>query len=101
MRDRMQKRVVATLKDGTAQYIPPTNAAPVNCIDVIIDHNLVQNGPEGLWRSDAIGISFRTEQLGSVQRGGVFVTPGKRYLVEDTISDDGTWIVAACMEQKP
>ncbi len=101
MRDRMQKRVVATLKDGHAQYLAPNNAAPVNCIEVIIDHNLVQNGPEGVWRSDAIGISFRAEQLRSVQRGGVFVTPGKRYLVEDTISDDGTWIVAACMEDKP
>lgn len=101
MRDRMQKHVVAALKDGHAQYLAPGNVPPINCIEVIVEHNLVQNGPQGLWRSDAIGISFRAAQLARVHQGGVFVIDGKRYMVEDTLSDDGTWIVAACMEQKP
>jgi hypothetical protein len=97
MRDRMLKSAVAHLNDGTADYQPPGTNPEVTGIDVIVDHNLLQNGADGVFRSNAVGISWRKEQLGSVVRGGVFTHNGASYVVEDTVSDDGHMITVACM----
>jgi len=99
MRDRMHRSVAAHLKDGCAQYLGPNNAPPVSGIAVFVDHNLMQNGPDGLFETDAIGVSWRKEQLRRVDRGGVFVFSGRRLVVEETVRDDGHMATAACMEQ--
>lgn len=99
MRDRMHSRVVAHLKDGAAQYTAPAGGAVVSGVEVIIDHNLMQNGPEGVFRSDAVGITWRKAQLAAAQRGGVFAFGDAAYVVEETITDDGHMITAACMVQ--
>ncbi len=99
MRDRMHQRVVARLKDGCAQYTGPSGAPVVAGVEVIVDQNLMQNGPDGVFRSKAVGITWRKEQLDHAERGGVFVFGGVSYLVEETISDDGHMLTAACMVQ--
>lgn len=96
---RLHERVVERLNDGTAQYLARDGRLTASNLTVIVDHNLMQNGPDGLMRSDAVGISWRKVFLDTVQRGGVFVLPdGRRLLVEDIAADDGHVVTAACME---
>ncbi len=99
MRDRMHQRVVARLKDGFAQYTGPSGAPVVAGIEVLVDYNLMQNGPHGTFRSEAAGITWRKVQLAHAERGGVFVLAGVSFLVEETINADGHMITAACMVQ--
>ena len=72
MRDRMHERVVAHLNDGCAQYQGFDGAPAQSEVTVIIDRNLMQSGPEGMFRSDAVGVSWRKCQLATVVRGGIF-----------------------------
>ncbi len=101
MRDRMHQRVVAHLKDGCAEYQPQGGLPPVPCVEVMVDENLMQNGPDGLIRTQAVGITWRKAQLQDVTRGGVFLHAGRRFIVEEKIMDDGHMASAACMEVKP
>lgn len=96
---RMDARIQARLGNGTAQYTGKAGAPVVADIEVIVDHNLMQNGPDGLFRSNAVGITWRKEQLQQAERGGVFLFGAASYLIEDTISDDGHMVTAACMVQ--
>ena len=99
MRDRMHERVVAHLNDGCAQYQGFDGAPAQPEVTVIIDRNLMQSGPEGMFRSDAVGVSWRKCQLATVVRGGIFTYGGERLVVEDVITDDGHMVTAACMVQ--
>ena len=99
MRDRMHERVVAHLNDGCAQYQGPDGTPAQSGVTVIIDRNLMQNGPEGVFRSDAVGVSWRKCQLATAERGGFFSYCGERLVVEDVIADDGHMVTAACMVQ--
>lgn len=100
MRERMDRSVLAHLNDGCATYTPRLGGAVVRGVPVIVEHNLMRSGPEGVFRSESTGIAFRKTCLAQVERGGVFEWCGRRFTVEDQISDDGHWITAACMEQK-
>lgn len=97
MRDRMLNQAVSTFSDGSAQYAVPGGPPPVVGISVIIDRNLMQSGAEGMFRSDAVGLSWRKPVLASVARGGVFTVGGESFTVEDIVFDDGHMITAACM----
>ncbi|MDH1011991.1 hypothetical protein N5J43_16950 [Pseudomonas nicosulfuronedens] len=99
MRDRLHERVVERLNDGTAEYRAKDGRVVISNLTVIVDHNLMQNGPSGLMRSEAVGISWRKPLLDAVERGGMFVLCcGRRLLVEDIAADDGHMVTAACME---
>lgn len=100
MRDRMHSRVFAHLNDGCGSYTPPRGGAPTCDIQLIVDHNLERAGAEGVFRTDATGITFRKVCLARVERGGMFEWCGRRFIVEDEISDDGHVVTVACMEQK-
>jgi len=98
MRDRMLRTAVAALNDGAAFYQDPTGTTVAQAVEVMIDHNLQQNGPDGLsFLSELVGITWRKAQLASVGRGGIFAHSGARYLVEEIIADDGHMVTAACM----
>lgn len=99
MRDRLHERVVERLNDGTAEYRAKDGRVVISNLTVIVDHNLMQNGPHGVMRSEAVGISWRKPLLDAVERGGMFVLCcGRRLLVEDIAADDGHMMTAACME---
>ncbi|QRY79641.1 hypothetical protein JVX91_00570 [Pseudomonas sp. PDNC002] len=99
MRDRLHERVVARLNDGTAEYQAKDGRLLASGLTVIVDHNLMQNGPDCLMRSDAVGVSWRKPLLACVERGGIFtLCCGRRLLVEDIAADDGHMVTAACME---
>lgn len=97
MRDRMLRTTVVVLNDGCATY---QNSAglPVGNVLVMVDFNLQRTGPEGVFATDQVGITWRKVEMPSAMRGGIFTHHGKRYLVEDLIADDGHMLTAACME---
>ncbi|WP_313226724.1 hypothetical protein [Stutzerimonas chloritidismutans] len=91
---------MASLSDGEGEFIHPDGQVVRN-VPLMLDHNLQINGPEGLYRSDAVGITWRRQSVPcGVGRGGIFVYRTRRYLVEDILEDDSHMATAACMEQK-
>lgn len=96
--DDMDDMIMDSLSDGVASYQGAPSAPLVCGIPVIVDRNLVQNGPEGQFLSEAVGITWRKCLLPDALRGGVFTFGSKRYVVEVLIADDGHMVTAACME---
>lgn len=97
MRDRMLRTTVAVLNDGCATYQDPAGSVPIGGVEVLVDYNLQRAGPDGVFITDQVGITWRKAELPSAGRGGVFTHNGKRYLVEEVIANDGHMITAACM----
>jgi hypothetical protein len=93
----MDAAIMSSLNDGICDYQGQYGEPPVYGIEVLVDHNLQRVGPEGLFRSDAVGITWKKRDLTSVTRGGIFQHGCKRYSVEDVIEDDGHMVTAACM----
>lgn len=92
--------VMAALNDGCADYFDAAGQLAARGIPLIVDHNLMLNGPDGLFPSDMIGITFSKADLCKASRGGVFVFGKRRYLVEDPVADDGHMCTVACMESR-
>lgn len=89
------------LADSVGRYLEP-GRPPVCGLALQTDQNVLVNGPEGLLRSNQTAVGWKASELPKYAvRAGVFEVNGKRLLIEDIIEDDGHWIVAACMEQKP
>ncbi|MBB3103795.1 head-tail joining protein [Azomonas macrocytogenes] len=99
MRDRMLDRVVDTFADGSAQYIA-NQSGPISLpFKVILERNLERTGPDGVFLTDSVGITWRKPDLLTVERGGVLIIGAERFIVEEVISDDGYMMTAACMVQ--
>lgn len=98
MRDRMLKRAVSALKDGTAQYHGRDGVPVGDPIEVIIDYNLMRAGPEGMFPTEAVGVTWRKPLLAYAERGGFFLHEGRKFVVEEPLTDDGHMISVACME---
>lgn len=94
----MDRRVLAKLNDGCAQYL--VTGQPPKTITVMVERNMVQNGPEGLFRSESTGFTWLKSQLDTSPRGAIFAFEGCRYVVEEVVSDDGYFVTAACMESR-
>ncbi|MEB2328100.1 MAG: hypothetical protein OZ926_14755 [Pseudomonas sp.] len=96
----MDAVIMASLSDGEGEFIHPDGQIVRN-VPLMLDHNLQINGPEGLYRSDAVGVTWRRQSVPcAVGRGGIFVFRKRRYLVEGILIDDGHMVTAACMEQR-
>lgn len=95
--DDMDAMLMSSLNDGACDYLGPQGESPAYGIEVIIDHNLQRVGPDGLFRTDAVGITWKKRDLPAAVRGGIFKQGCKRYCLEDLIEDDGHMITAACM----
>lgn len=97
--DEIDAVVMTALKDGHGDYFASAGMPVALGIELMIEPNLQRVGANGVFLSDAIGITWRKAALVSVTRGGFFESGGKRYIVEETIADDGQWVTAACMVQ--
>lgn len=96
----MDAVIMASLSDGEGEFIHPDGQIVRN-VPLMLDHNLQINGPEGLYRSDVVGVTWRRATVRcAVGRGGIFLYRKRRYLVEDILEDDGHMATAVCMEQK-
>jgi len=98
MRDRMNRKAMRTLTDGPATYTD-RHGSTTEGISIMIDFNVERTGPEGLYSTDQVGITFSRDSLSQSDRGGVFAIGCRRFMVEDEITDDGYWITVACTEQ--
>lgn len=96
--DDMDVMIMSSLNDGLGDYFEPAGTPVAQGIELMIDKNLQRAGPDGVFMSDAVGITWRKQELHGVVRGGFFVFGSIRYVVEDTIQDDGHMLTAACME---
>lgn len=96
---KMDAAIMSSLNDGNGEYREPS-VPPVSDVELIIDFNLQQAGPDGLFTTEAVGITWRKSALASVRRGGVFYFQKRRFVVEVIVSDDGYMLTAACLEQK-
>lgn len=94
----MDRRVLAKLNDGCAQYL--VTGQPPKTVTVMVERNMVQNSPEGLFRSESTGFTWRKIELDTATRGATFKFAGCRYVVEEVVSDDGHFVTAACMESR-
>ncbi|WP_312921141.1 head-tail joining protein [Stutzerimonas nitrititolerans] len=97
--DDMDSALFDALSTAVGEHRRP-GCRPRSDVQLIIDHNLQQVGPQGLHATDALGISCRCEQVPDVDRGDLFIVGCKRYAVELVLSNDGHVITAACMEIK-
>lgn len=96
----MDAVIMASLSDGEGDFVHPDGTVIRN-VPLMLDHNLQLNGPEGMFRSGAVAITWRRAAVPCVVgRGGMFVYRARRYLVEDILDDDGHLATAACMEQR-
>ena len=99
MRDRMLNLTQSTFSDGLADYVGTGGAPAVTGVSVVIDRNLMQAGAEGMFRSDAVGVSWLKSAFAGAARGGVFTLSGESFIVDEIIADDGHSVTAACMVQ--
>lgn len=90
--------LMSSLNDGKGDYFDSAGIPVAQGIELIIDRNLQQAGPDGVFLSNAVGITCRNVEVGGVNRGGLFVIGGDRFVVETIIADDGHMLTAACME---
>lgn len=98
--ERLHRIGAGRLADAVGSYVE-SGRPPVRDLVLHFDENLLQNGPEGAFRTGALGVGWHKRDLPCVQvRGGIFEVGGRRLLVEDIVDDDGHWMIAACMEQK-
>lgn len=98
--DEADAAIMESLSDGEGDFVHPDGTVIRN-VPLMLDHNLQLNGPEGMFRSDAVAITWRRAAVPCVVgRGGMFVYRARRYLVEDILDDDGHLATAACMEQR-
>ncbi|EPF2502965.1 head-tail joining protein [Pseudomonas aeruginosa] len=95
-RDRLHQTVMKTFADGRATHQSASGAPPSCGFEVIIDHNLMMTGPEGMFQTDKIGISWRKIDLPGASRGDVFIVGGQRFMVEEMVADDGHILTAVC-----
>ncbi|MBX9754648.1 MAG: hypothetical protein K2X80_07835 [Pseudomonadaceae bacterium] len=70
---------------------------PVEGLELIIDRNLQRAGPDGLYLSDQVGITWAASAMLTANRGGLFEIGVQRFMVEELIVDDGYMLTAACM----
>jgi len=98
MRNRMNQKTMRTLTDGLATYTD-RNGTTYPPIQIMVDFNIERTGPEGVYLTDQVGITFNASDLSEAGRTGIFVYDCRRFIVEDEIANDGHVITVACMEQ--
>ncbi|OEO24062.1 hypothetical protein AX279_19725 [Pseudomonas sp. J237] len=69
---------------------------PVKDIDLMVDRGVSLEGAEGVFRSGTVAISWPSASLACVARGGIFTVGAERFIVDDTVADDGHYLTAIC-----
>ncbi|SDS21201.1 hypothetical protein SAMN05216421_1108 [Halopseudomonas xinjiangensis] len=95
---RLNSVAAARLADALGSY--QHQSILVSNIPLQIDRGVSLEGAEGVFRASTVAITWPVSSLGAVDRGGLFILDGERFIVEDEIANDGQWITAACMEQR-
>lgn len=94
--ERLHRVGSARLHDSIGEY-RGTGVAPVCGIELVIDRDLRELGAEDAFLAGAVLIEYNTQQLRRIDRGGVFLVGGERFVVERPLSDDGHRSQVLCM----
>lgn len=95
----MDAAIMGALSDGHGQFVPADGRRPVDCVELIVDRNLQQQGAGGVVLTNAVGITCSKAVVGNVDRGDLFIFKGSRFVVEVPLSDDGHMMTLVCMVQ--
>ncbi|MCJ8168636.1 hypothetical protein [Atopomonas sediminilitoris] len=77
----------------------PRQGAVVPSLRLQVDVNLQFEGADGVFQTQAVGITLRKASVGTVRRGDLFtLANGQQLQVDQSVSDDGYWLTLACME---
>lgn len=90
---------------GKSGYLMPwassaASVAPIKGIPLQVDRNLSYDGPDGVFITDKVGISWLAKDVPTASRGDLFVIGSSRYLVEKLIANDGWLLTAATIEEE-
>lgn len=99
---RMDNVIAAQLTDGVGEF-RDGNGTVRHGLQLMIDSKVEMAGVVEMLTGGIKAVTVRVSELcGSKPiRGGVFLLGQTRYIVEDTLSDDGYFATYACMEQRP
>lgn len=96
--ESMDAALLASLNDGAADYLDATETLVASGIAVMIDRDVQHAGPDGMFVTVPVSVTWRKALLAAVERGGYFVAGAERYIVEDILADDGHLITVSCLE---
>lgn len=99
---RMDKTIAVQLNDGIGEF-RDGNGTVRHGLQLMIDSKVEMAGVIEMLTGGIKAVTVRVSELcGSKPvRGGVFLLGQTRYIVEDTLTDDGYFTTYACMEQRP
>lgn len=95
MMTRLHDVAFAQLADSLGTYTEQGQPVVAD-LSLIVEHNLQREGPDGLFMTDQVGITWYATKLATANRGALFEINGRRYMVDELIADDGHAITAAC-----
>lgn len=98
---RMDKTIATQLHDGIGEF-SDANGAVQRGLQLMVDNKVEMAGVVEMLTGGVKAVTVRVSELCGLKpsRGGVFKLNQYRYIVEDTLADDGYFATYACMEQK-
>lgn len=99
---RMDRAVAHQLHDGIGEF-SDANGTVRHGLELMVDNKVEMAGVAEMLTGGIKAVTVKVSQLcGSKPvRGGIFKLNKTRYIVEDTLTDDGHFATYACMEQRP
>ncbi|WP_205342220.1 hypothetical protein [Denitrificimonas caeni] len=99
---RMNKAITSQLNDGIGEFVDG-NGTVRQGLHLMIDSKIEMAGVVEMLTGGIKAVTVRVPELcgSKPSRGGVFKLNQTRYIVEDTLTDDGYFATYACMEQRP
>ncbi|NPW12647.1 hypothetical protein HPS00_32605, partial [Pseudomonas aeruginosa] len=85
---RLHERGQQRLSDAVGEF-RGIGRPPIRGIPLQVDRNLTYEGPDGVFITDKVGISWLAKDVPTASRGDLFVIGSSRYLVEKLIANDG------------
>lgn len=96
---RMNRVISKRMRDTTGTF-RSAEGQSVSGLQLMIDSNFELAGVMEVLTGNIKAVSVHRPQLGDLTpvRGDIFESCGKRYMIEDTLSDDSYFPVYACQE---
>lgn len=92
---RLHSVSAARLSDSIGSY-QCGSAPPVLDIELMVDRGVSLEGADSMFRANTVAITWPAVAMSSVVRGGIFTVGAERFLVDDTVADDGYFLTAIC-----
>lgn len=97
---RMDKVIANRLSDGLGSFSSASGERAA-CLELMVDSSFAMSGVMEILTGNIKAVTVKASQMNGIKpvRGDLFELSGKRYIVEDTLSDDAYFPVYACMER--